>query len=227
MRHRLVYAAFAVVVLALLAACQKSTTSQPETGAASPAPVPQDLVAEFSMPPVGTVWTYDQDGKDITWERLPDGTYDGKPVVRVDLGDGRIAYHDPATFSWIGFFDTEQQPIMTTNPHNGDYQWPLAVGSEWRTKRNWRDHKSGRSWQNVTTDWRVIAVEEVTTPAGTYRTLRMQSSPVHKDGSVQTRWYAPELGTFVKQEYRRNFSHARGGTNFERVLTSYTRPGTS
>ena len=71
------------------------------------------------------------------------------------------------------------------------------------------------------------AEETVTVPAGTFKTLRIQSAPGKYNGWIITRWYAPELGLTVKRHSQRTSEHRLGSSEvFERVVTAVELPPT-
>lgn len=218
-RSALLLAAVALAV----AACQTNNTTPQQTAVVSVPPAETE-VAEYSPPPVGTVWTYADGERQTTWQRLPDGSYGGRPVMRMDTGDGFVSLLEPSSWNVVATTDGDGTVKTSATPHVGALDWPLWVGKEWTATRTWRDHNRGRSWEGVTTYWKVEAIEDITTPAGTFRAFRIQSTPGRYDATSYTHWYSPELGIYVKQRYRRTARHYLGEGGYELVLVEYSRP---
>lgn len=220
--HRKLAAVAALVLFAPLAACQ--TTGSTSNQSASATPPAGAEVAEYAPPPVGTKWTYSRDGKKEVQQRLADGTYKNQPVMRIDTGNGGAWLLDAGSSNWVAALDANGRPMTSSTPHLGIFHWPLWVGKKWTSTYTYRDHKQDRSWVGGQTHWTVEAIEDVTTPAGTFKTFRLQSEPGRHNATKQTLWFAPELGIMVRQDFRRTANHYLGAGGFERVLISYSRP---
>ena len=68
---------------------------------------------------------------------------------------------------------------------------------------------------------KVEAIEEVTVPAGTFKTYKI--STVNSLGDDNLVWFSPELGIFVKQSNKRTAKHAQGPGTQSSELMSYKR----
>ncbi|MCG8690335.1 MAG: hypothetical protein MI806_03910 [Minwuiales bacterium] len=211
------------LALVMLAACQTGADTSNRTAAAAAPPADAEL-ADYAPPPVGTTWAYDQDGEPLARARLADGEYDGQTFIRLDAGDGTTAFLDPASWNWVVSLDADGKPTTSVTPNVGIFRWPLWIGKEWTSTVTWRDHKRGRSWSGAQTTWKVEAIEVVETPAGAFKTYRLQSSPGRHDATRQTLWFAPDLGVYAKRRFRRTANHYLGVGGYDQVLTSYTRP---
>ena len=225
MRYSSWKSAIAVLAVVGLAAC-KTTGPDPNRAIAPTAtePPPGALVAEaWTKPPVGAKWVFSTDGEVSTSERLPDGTHGGRRVLRIAGSDGGMNLFDPDTGNWIATLDDRGIELRSAAPDIGDNNWPLFAGKTWTAEFTYRNRDPSFTIDGMTTFWRVEAEEEVTVPAGTFKTLRLQSRPGHRNAVLITRWYAPELGLNVKRHYQRTNRHYRGASDvFERVLVSYS-----
>jgi len=83
------------------------------------------------------------------------------------------------------------------------FNWPLQTGKAWTTS----GHLASRMGTPlaVSVDVRVLAFEEVTTQAGTFKAYRIEQawrsvSSERTDGWINTFWYAPEVKANVKFE---------------------------
>lgn len=219
----------AIVVLAVVGLAGCKTTGPDPNRTIAPAaiqPAAGALVAEsWKKPPVGAKWTVSIDGEVSTNERLSDGTYQGRDVVRVSTADNGLALFDPDTGNWIATLDDRGIELRSATPDSGDNAWPLFAGKEWTAEFTYRNQDPSFTIDGMTTFWQVEAEEQVTVPAGTFKTLRLQSRPGHRNAVLITRWYAPELGLNVKRHHQRTNRHYRGASDVvERVLVSYSMP---
>ena len=95
-------------------------------------------------------------------------------------------------------------------PHYGvnGIQMPLAVGKTWAFESSERYDASPAVWKRSGTS-EVIALETVTTRAGTFETFkivtissnRLLSKPVRTHEMTITHWYAPAINHWVKRIY--------------------------
>jgi hypothetical protein len=94
-------------------------------------------------------------------------------------------------------------------PPRLNYQWPLVVGNKWQhdlTFENWRDRQTIATRQS----WEVVAIEDVTVPAGTFRTMKITSRNERTNTPLYEMWYAPDVKQWVKiHEWREPGEQAR------------------
>ncbi len=215
-------AQMALFTLVALSACQTTNSTPQQVVEASPPAGAQ--IAEFNPPPVGATWTYDKDGEAEVLQRLQDGIFKDQAVIRIDVGDEKTWLYTTDSLNWVATLDVDNNPVTSATPSTGGFHWPLWVGKKWTSTFTFRDHKRGKSWAGGQTHWMVEAIEAVETPAGSFNTYRLQSEPGKHNATVQTVWYAPDLGIVVKQSFRRTSKHYRGEGGFEKVLVSFSRP---
>lgn len=98
--------------------------------------------------------------------------------------------------------------------------WPLRVGKS--ETINYSTSGGAREM-----NWKVLRTETVTVPAGTFYTYVIQHLDRAMDGhyeAVETSWYAPELGYFVRfQQNLVNGTQSQAKPNWE--LVSFKLPG--
>ena len=106
---------------------------------------------------------------------------------------------------------------------------PLQIGKEWRSDANGIHLQSGATFR-ATGAAKVVDQEQVTTPAGTFDTFRIDMTVRMINTKDQTRsqtwifvhWYAPAVNRWVrrKAEWR---SEGRLRDSFSEELTEYSR----
>lgn len=106
---------------------------------------------------------------------------------------------------------------------------PLQIGKEWRSEANLKNLQTGVALRNSGVA-KVAAQEQVTTPAGTFETYRVEA----KVRQVQTRdqtkaatitvtsWYAPSINRWVKRKYELR-AEGRVRDSYLEELTDYSR----
>ena len=105
---------------------------------------------------------------------------------------------DSETLNWAGCM-LDGKFLAQVQPHNGRFAWPLEVGNEWRTTQRWLDHVVHPSWSGeYSTDFEVLAYEEVEVPAGRFMAFKVGTTKTPGDDGYETLWYAPDLGFLVK-----------------------------
>jgi len=114
------------------------------------------------------------------------------------------------------------KPVQTYDPYEALYEWPLFVGKSWVSDFRIRDYARDQT-TSLRYDFRVETVEEVTAPAGVFKTFR-----IRRDGPDDRYvvWFAPLHGLEVKRNWERFGSHRLGaGTNQFELLSHDVKPG--
>jgi hypothetical protein len=125
-------------------------------------------------------------------------------IRSVQLGNNNFGYQ---TFdrSW----NVTNNGIWRFTPNDGaGVKLPLAVGKTWSFKATDVNTSAGVSWKRSVTS-KVTAKETVTTRAGTFDTLKIETSietqnandPTKKFQSMQEIWYAPLINHWIKRSF--------------------------
>jgi hypothetical protein len=109
-------------------------------------------------------------------------------------------------------------PVESFEPYFALAEWPLVVGKRWPNRYRHHDHLSGRRFDDVQYDGKVEALEDVKTPAGTFKAFR-----IHLGGTSSNYilWYSGELGIFIKTRNERFSNHYLGSGVREAELAVY------
>jgi hypothetical protein len=105
---------------------------------------------------------------------------------------------------------TESRVTARAVPPLPWFNWPLQVGRRWEYQGVLEDQQRK---DLVRDSYKVVGVEEVQVPAGTFRAVKI----VREAGSsiVDQYWYAPDVGWYVK------WVGQRGKDEFQEVLQEY------
>jgi len=146
---------------------------------------------------VGDRWTFD---------RLvpPDRREPWVDVVREVTPDGVVVGKNGRKFSPVF------NPLDQAGREIPLLRFPLAVGNSWDHAHDWSS-PTGNLKTTTSLSYKVVGIEDVTVPAGTFRAYRLQSRGFVKDRSTITPipsdaraeenyWYAPAVKRIVKYE---------------------------
>jgi hypothetical protein len=182
----------------------------------SPAATPAGTVMTFHRKSSGSLGTFDGP---VVWT-ISHGTWEGRPAVMQMARLGGSAF-DPKTHANMATLDAEGKATMVFDPPVG-YQWPLQVGKTWTSKHTATTPATGRSVP-LEVNWKVEAWEDVTVPAGTFKTYKVVTT--NNFGEVETRWTAPGTGiVLAKRLVTRPATHPQGAGELEAVLLSQVPP---
>lgn len=179
----------------------------------------------YPPPQAGTTWTsmfrdtgsYGSGSSQVTGRFLPNRTWQGREVHAFEFGGlTTLMTQGDANFIVQLKGDT---PTLTWDPPAG-WVWPLEVGKTWTRKGKVTIHAAKRSVDYEYTQT-VEAYEDVTVPAGTYKTFRVRTSNTLGDENVQ--WWSPDVGLFVKSRLTRTAKSSLGPGTREAEVVSYTR----
>lgn len=173
------------------------------------------------------------DGSSYVLQRSDTGSYgstNGQVQIKVGRrmmqGSEMTTFNSPGatvvarpTGHWVGMYAGER-PLLTWNPPTG-WEWPLEVGKSWTKTYESTNHGTKRTVSYESTQ-KVEAYEDVTVPAGTFKTFRITTSTTLGDENVV--WFSPDLGIWVKSRLRRTAKHAAGaGTRDDELLSQDIR----
>ena len=204
-----------------------------QTPNSTPAAAPTETTAQEKMedPQVGDHWTY---------EFRDDISGDVKSIITntvTDLTDSQIGIR----LTWAGNSNSNSQTfdrswnlinygVHRYSPNDGTgIQAPLAVGKTWSVKSTDINSTSGFIAKHSGTS-KVTAQESVTTPAGTFDTLKIETSyqiqntnnVTDKAQVVMQTWYAPAINHWVKRSFTMRY-HGRVTANNTVELVDYGR----
>jgi|SRR5262245_37870942 hypothetical protein len=161
--------------------------------------------------PATTVMVIDVNDKEIT-TRVAVGGRDRRQTMVYDVDWGRI-----------------DDGAWKLRPPGIGIKKPLQIGKEWRSDANGVHLQSGVTFRAEGVA-KVVQQEQVTTPAGTFDTFRVDMTVRMINTKDQTRsqtwtfvvWYAPAVNRWVKKtsEWR---SEGRLRDSFSEELTEYSR----
>jgi hypothetical protein len=174
--------------------------------------------------PVGSSWvqtqtdtgSYGNGNSAHSWQVVGDRDWQGRKVGAIQGGQLTILF-DPASTKWIAF-QSGGKPVLSWDPPIG-WDFPLTVGSTWSTKHKFTIYAAKRTVP-LEVKFNVEAYEEVTVPAGTFRTFRIHT--VDNLGNDNVTWWSPEIGLFIKRIQTRTAKSAAGPGTRETQLVSQT-----
>jgi hypothetical protein len=181
----------------------------------------------YPPPQAGTTWTtmvrdsgsYGSGSAQLTGRFLPDRMWQGKEVHAFEFG-GLTTLMTQSDANFIVQLKGET-PTLTWDPPVG-WLWPLEVGKTWTRKSTLTIHAAKRAVDYEYTQT-VEAYEDVTVPAGTYKTFRVKTTSTLGDENVV--WWSPDLGLFIRSRLARTAKNALGPGTRETELVSYARSG--
>jgi hypothetical protein len=177
----------------------------------------------YVAPALGTVWVNSVErtgsyGSGAIQARGKRGErmLQGSPVIEFDGATGTILARPNG--DWLGIYKGDT-PMVTWDPPL-HWLWPIEVGKSWTRAQRVTNHGTKLTTSYEITQ-KVEAYEDVTVPAGTFKTFRI--STVNTLGDENTVWFSPNLGIFVKQVNKRTNKHALGVGTQSSELIGYTR----
>lgn len=180
---------------------------------------------------VGDRWTYDV-RDEITGETRRTSTYTVIEVTAKEL-TARVNWKTrqrPRTVVYDPYWARIDDDLWKFAPHDGiSLKPPLKAGDQWRTNHVARNMRSGLVL-NTSGSAKVTGEETITTPAGTFRTIKIEIDEQQAQGVDSSRfvtinvqvWYAPEINRWArKKTVVRNEGRVR--ESFSEELTEYAR----
>jgi hypothetical protein len=203
--------------------------SAAQTSNQTPAPETTESPAQETMEDVqlGDHWTYEfrddisGDIKYVLTQTVTDITNSQIGVKVARVGNASSGYQ---TFdrSW----DLVVSNAWHYRPSDGTgIRSPLTVGKTWSFKASDLNTTAGYSGKRSGTS-KVVAQENITTPAGTFDTFKIETSfqiqnvndPTKKVQAVVQTWYAPAINHWVKRSFAsRSESRVREKNSVELV----------
>jgi hypothetical protein len=180
-------------------------------------------VETYTPPPLGSTWTSTRvntgsygTGTAQVVTRRGERAWQGKPAITFEAQDGTIVAN-PADANWYAIVAPNGQPVFSWDPPVGPV-FPMEVGKTWVARTRITNHMANVTVP-VEATWKVEAYEDVTVPAGTFRTFRV--AYVDNMGNSEVYWMSPELHMlFVKAVMTRTAAHRLGPGTREQQLVS-------
>lgn len=178
------------------------------------------VVERFSDIPNGTVGVFTRKSTGsfgsgearVVWTH-GEAQFQGRRVLSTVSPTAGTAYYDPATYGQVASLSPAGVTTATYDPPLGN-PWPLSVGRTWTTR-----HMVVTPQRTLPLEVKgtVEAYEEITVPAGTYKTFRVVT--VDSLGERTTVWTAPQSGIMiVRRQIERPASHPLGAGTLEGQL---------
>ncbi|HWS75417.1 MAG TPA: hypothetical protein VN324_09790 [Quisquiliibacterium sp.] len=178
----------------------------------------------YTPPPMGSTWNVAERntgsfGADVQYqERRGSATWQGKQVITFASSRGVTSMMSPDG-GFMAVAGPDGKPIMSWDPPVG-LQYPLAVGRKWTASTRMTLHAVNRAIP-FDASCSVDGYEDVTVPAGTFKTFRIGCS--NTVGHDEVYWFSPDLGIWVKTSLKRSAASPFGPGTQERQLTSFSK----
>jgi hypothetical protein len=190
-------------------------------------PAAEAVKAELGFPSVGTTWKtklvlhtdHMQGTLTKRYTVLAEGTYAGRPVHRVSDGV-KLFLYDKTTGNWTADIYQGGGELQVASPYVPTYAFPLWVGKIWQASFTYEDHEHDQTFSDVSWLGRVAAYEDLTVPAGTFKTFKVEATGAY-GGVRQVVWYAPKVHAVVKSIFERLPEHYLGPGKFTSELIEY------
>ena len=173
-------------------------------GTAAPAQTSGPAIADAPSLSPGDAWTV----------RYSDGTRATRKFLREEAGvlifqvsqtaPGGSAsqglLHLTHDLSTVRMLDAAGAELQRFDPHSLGLQFPLTVGKEWQgTARRFDEGKDAGTFAGT---YKVVGIESVRVPAGTFRAFRVQGETYEVHAPTKRwrfiHWYAPDVRTEAK-----------------------------
>lgn len=169
---------------------------------------------------VGDQWTY-KDIRGLVWtdEILDDK--EGLYILRRE-GVKDLFGYDKKTMNAMFLIRESGRPVDNKNLWRKILDFPIFVGKTWNETMT--SIPSGSKSEAIyVCDFKIEGIEEVRTPAGTFKTFKIyyqQTNKTSGNSGWARFWYSPEAKTWVKRELEKSSYWARV-TVLDAELISY------
>ena len=174
----------------------------------------------------GSSWTYKVE--DTAWNApqtvvltfMKDDVYKNAGVLAFATASETILYDRDLNFVAVA---ADGRIIREASPSLRSFDFPFYVGKEWRSVFTFQDNQKGLSWTPVEVFWRVKEYDEITVPAGKFRSFLLESEPSTNWGIRKEQvWYAPQAKQLIKRIRERTAAHYEGKGKDTWELVQYT-----
>ena len=193
-------------------------------GKKQPPPLSAIVDAPYIRP--GSSWTYKVE--DSAWNApqmvtltfMKDDVYKNAGVLAFAAGNETLLYDRDLNFVAVA---NDGRILREASPSLRSFDFPFHVGKEWRSVFTFQDNQKGLSWTPVEVIWRVKEYDEVSVPAGKFRSFLIESEPSTNWGIKKEQvWYAPQVKQLVKRIRERTAAHYEGKGKDTWELVQYT-----
>jgi hypothetical protein len=174
----------------------------------------------------GSSWTYKVE--DSAWNApqmvtltfMKDDVYKNAGVLAFAAGNETLLYDRDLNFVAVA---NDGRILREASPSLRSFDFPFHVGKEWRSIFTFQDNQKGLSWTPVEVIWRVKEYDEISVPAGKFRSFLIESEPSTNWGIKKEQvWYAPQVKQLVKRVRERTAAHYEGKGKDTWELVQYT-----
>ncbi len=181
----------------------------------------------YVPPEPGTILTFRNN-----WNSLPPMiTYRVDGIVNVadeeylkmtaisGMGEKVTAYYKAGNFALKGYRDAGNKPMLSYNPVEERYRFPMKPGDKWVSAWRSYDHRQEKQFKGGGVV-QVVSNETIKLPAGEFETVKVRL-PVAREmpsGMTHFVWFAPELGVTVKEQI------GNGTMNWTQILEKVVLP---
>jgi hypothetical protein len=174
----------------------------------------------------GSSWTYKVE--DTAWNApqtvvltfMKDDVYKNAGVLAFATANETILYDRDLNFVAVA---ADGRILREASPSLRSFDFPFYVGKEWRSVFTFQDNQKGLSWTPVEVFWRVKEYDEITVPAGKFRSFLLESEPSTNWGIRKEQvWYAPQAKQLIKRIRERTAAHYEGKGKDTWELVQYT-----
>ena len=198
------------------AALAQSASPNGEAPPSQPATTAANSGEAMDPPMVGDHWTYEM-RDEITGEMKNTVTNIVTDLTPTDIAV-RVQNQAYSTGSTVLVFDRswnmKNSPTWRFSPNDGTgIKMPLAVGDTWKFRSDQVRTGYGTTFRNIGTS-KVVGTESVTTEAGTFQALKIETSINGHNANDSTKrfestvvtWYVPSIDHWVKRTVKSAFN---------------------
>jgi hypothetical protein len=210
--------AFVICFLATLSAGARAQSASPRDQSPPPSPAATAPDAGESMDPpmVGDHWTYEV-RDEITGElknTLTNIITDLTPTDITVRIQNQAYSQGPTVFIYDRSWNLKNNPTWRYSPNDGTgIKMPLAAGDTWKFRDDQIRTGYGTTFKSVGSS-KVVGTESVTTEAGTFEALKIETSINGHNSNDSTKhfettmttWYVPSLDHWVKRTVKSAFN---------------------
>jgi len=152
---------------------------------------------------LGDSWTY-RDAAGKSWSNQVFEIKENLFIMRME-GDRDLYAYDKKTLNCNYFIDRSGRKVRYSDPLKNIFDFPLFIGKKW----SYSTESGGANYVN---QFKVEAVEEVRTPAGTFKAYRIyhkQTEMSRMTSGWVRYWYSPVVRWWIKREVEQSAHWAK------------------